>query len=135
MRSVTYRGKRVDNGETVKGYLVVAGGRINTGRHFILDSANQFGCVDNGGMSIGTFYEVDPYSVAACTGLRDKNGRLIYEGDVVLTKYGRPCRVYPFVSASAGMCWDLHPLTWDKPAPSSYDLWASYNLEVVDWEG
>ena len=33
-------------------------------------------------------YEIRPESICQCTGLKDKNGKLIWENDVVRCKYG-----------------------------------------------
>ena len=78
-----FRGKRKDNGEWVTGNLIEDG---VTGKLYIFPSGNYTGESDRVGeeglLHILTF-EVDPSTVGRCTGLEDKNGKLIFEGDKV----------------------------------------------------
>lgn len=112
-----FRGKRLDNGEWVQGYLYGIWER----RYILWGMTND----------IPDMVEVDPSTICKCTGLKDKNGKLIWENDIVRDDNGNIYKAF----------WRdrYYQFSWicvksDKlPIGAKWDFWSirNYEIEVV----
>lgn len=73
-----FRAKRIDNGEFVIGNYQRRFDLLGNEEHYIFCSKSH---------NAWEYAEVDPSTICQCTGLKDRNGKLIWENDIVVTVY------------------------------------------------
>lgn len=78
-----FRAKRIDNGEWIVGNRIDDGVTGQVFIHAAGNTVNESDKVGEDGCLRFVAFEVDPSTICQCTGLKDMNGKLIWENDVV----------------------------------------------------
>lgn len=77
-----FKAKRIDNGEWVEGYLIYAKKDCYVCEN-PYECMSEYSSLNGQSYGFGGFKLVDPSTICQCTGLKDKNEKLIWENDIV----------------------------------------------------
>ena len=124
MREILFRAKQKDNGKLVEGYLFDDG--FSEPKHYFVGRIvvePYIGAADDDWDITGIdFCEIDPETLCQYTGLKDKNGKRIWENDIISINtydYMEPEEDFfgKVVYCEAWACWCIQQPDNEKPIP------------------
>lgn len=104
------RGKRLDNGEWVEGNIIQIGDAEEGWEAIIIPTmnSNMFTKHEpNELLGFENWFRIDPSTICKCTGLKDKNGKLIWENDIVNCMDAECCGYISWNESEAGFYFNV----------------------------
>ena len=118
MREIVFRGKRLDNGAWETGSLVIVRMDCHDAQYYIADKMT------------GYHTPVDPSTVGQYTGLKDKNGKRIFDGDIAKVLQGKDKDI-AYVGFENG-AFMLYPKTGNIYERTLWEYWYNdWDVEVI----
>lgn len=115
MREILFKAKRIDNGEWVEGYFI----------------DNEIACGTWEGCTGIDSYTIDPETLCQFTGLTDKNGKKIWENDIVFVTDENDCSGQ--ISTGIGDIIFIEGMWYidGRPQEGLYDINKIFQIEVI----
>lgn len=129
MREILFKAKRIDNGEWIEGSLIDLD--IDSGYCYIVQPYKKASILPIIFLITDRMKLVDPETVCQFTGLYDKNGKRIWENDIVFVTDENDCSGQ--ISTGIGNVIFIEGMWYidGRPQEGLYDINKVFQIEVI----